>query len=174
MTDTWKATLSKISLSHWDLKISSFTADNFICWGWQHYLLKTKMHTKCWLWLRKSLSHIHMLKYWHVRILLLSLKTSTHSCTFYKLCWGTITSHIHLCSLSCTSISWLLILSEDFNRCTNYTKWNFYLELKKIWDYIHRRARRSQLPSHNESNLSLVIIEKFSLPGERLYFADNC
>lgn len=62
-----------------DLKISSSTADNFICWGWQHYLLKTKMHTKCWLWLRKSLSHIHMLKHWHVRILLLSLKRSTHS-----------------------------------------------------------------------------------------------
>lgn len=87
---------------------------------------------------------------------------------FKELC--TITSsHVLRCSpFFCSAISWPLILSEDLIRCTNYTKWNFYLEMEKIGDRIRRRARGSQLPNHNENTwrASLVIINKVILSGE--------
>lgn len=147
-------------------KISSLALDNFICWGWQHYLLQTKIHTQCWLRLRsENLFHAHtcLVKHWHIQSLHLPTaphaQRSTHSCKFYKLGLCTITSsHIQPRSPPCSSISWLLILSEDLIRCTNYRKLNFHLEMEKIQGYIRRRVRGSQLwqksQGTHESNFS--------------------
>ncbi len=128
----------------------SLAFDNFICWGWQHYLSKPKCICNADFdnALEISSAYTFLVKHWHIRSLHLR-QTQTHrspqSCKF-SIRLFTITSlHIQPCRPPCSTVSWLLIHSEDLIRCTNYTKWNVHLDMAKTEGCMQRRARGSQL-----------------------------
>lgn len=154
--------LSDIPLCQEDLKISSLAADNFICWGWQHYLL-AKAKTRAQR--RGSLPRTHALKISDRG------RVTRFSCRF----------SLALPKL-CFSIFYFFLLCENLLPCWVFQRDSAH-HTEPIWINFTEEPKKSRLDGHNKIKLAasvgIIFLNWFLLlllcpaSGERTNFAED-